>query len=209
MTRCLDTRAFYVSASPCPSRCRMGCVIRPRSSLATRPYLRRRTDRRADVEDVDGDGRILSMHPGRQRQLRAAHRAAPDGAARARKWASSTTASCRGTVRNYDGFPAQRSAKIARAGPQPQPRRLASGVPNKWGLGLPHLRTGGACGGALHHQPYQHFAGGVTFRTWSGVLLRHMPITGFEKMAPEDLWVLPGPGQKGHRAHGLRHHQHL
>ena len=44
---------------------------------------------------------------------------------------------------------------------------------------------------------HTNITGGVTFRTWSGVLLRHFASQPDSEMAPEDLWVYQAQGRKG------------
>ena len=88
VTRCLDTRAFYVDPALNPDGAELALADRPRFVRSSvRPYPRPTSRTASYEEDIDGDGRILMMRvAGPERRLEAASgRAAPDGPARARR----------------------------------------------------------------------------------------------------------------------------
>ncbi len=89
VTRCLDTRAFYICPRMNPDGAEWAMQDPPkiiRSSTRPYPYDEEPVEG-LDTGDVDGDGRILvDAHPGRQRQLEVPPRpATPDGGARANR----------------------------------------------------------------------------------------------------------------------------
>jgi murein tripeptide amidase MpaA len=206
-TRCLDTRAFYVVPRMNPDGPERYFAESPRFLRSSaRPYpcdeepiegLRR--------EDVDADGRILTMrvpdpngswraHPADSRLL---VRREPDegGGAYYRLLPE-------GTLENWDGvtlavqankegldlnrnFPAEWRQEFEQHGAGPFP------------TSEPEVRTvvGFICG-------HPNITGGVTFHTYAGVLLRPYGTRNDEAFPAEDLWTFQKIGDKGHEITG-------
>ena len=56
---------------------------------------------------------------------------------------------------------------------------------------------------------HPNITGGISFHTWSGVLLRPFEHQSDDEMHAEDLWVYQATGPQGHRAHRLSAHLRL
>ncbi len=202
VTRCLDTRVLYVAPRVNPDGAELFFADRPRFlRSSTRPYpydeeplegLKR--------EDVDGDGRFLQMriadpngpwkpHPEEPRLLIRReptdvegpfYRLLPEG-----------------MLENWDGV----TIKV-----QPNRERLDlnRNFPAHWRL--EHEQSG--AGPYPTSEPevrnvvafmtsHPNITGGVTFHTYSGVLLRPYGTQSDESFPAEDLWTFQKIGEKG------------
>ncbi len=202
ITRCLDSRAFYVCPRINPDGAEWAMRDTPRiirSSTRPYPYDEDAIDG-LDVEDVDGDGRILSMrirddngnwkcHPDEPRLMVAReptevggtyYRILPEG-----------------RVRGYDGF----MLKVNR---NREGLDLNRNFPAGWRQEFEQLGAGPYPASEPEVRAIVHFishhpniTGGVCFHTWSGVLLRPFGSRPDEDMPAEDLWVYKAQGDKG------------
>ncbi|MFO1264983.1 MAG: M14 family metallopeptidase [Rhodoferax sp.] len=202
VTRCLDTRAFYICPRINPDGAEWALRDTPkiiRSSTRPYPYDEEPIDG-LDVEDVDGDGRILSMripdpngnwkcHPTEPRLMVPReptevggqyYRILPEG-----------------VVRNYDGF-------LLKVNRDREGLDLNRNFPGGWRQEFEQLGAGPYPTSEPEVRAVVHFithhtniTGGVTFHTWSGVLLRPFSGRPDAEMAPEDLWVYQAQGKKG------------
>ena len=166
VNRLLDTRTLYIVPRLNPDGAELALADRPRhirSSTRAYPYTEQPVDG-LTVEDIDGDGRILTMrvpdphggykkHAGDPRLMvaREARRAwrrvlppHPRGLHQAARWP------------DREGQPRPRGA-----GPEPQlPRRMAPGVPAGRRGPLPNERARGAGHGRVHHGSPEYRRGG-------------------------------------------------
>ncbi len=202
VTRCLDTRAFYVCPRINPDGAEWAMRDTPkiiRSSTRPYPYDEEPVDG-LDVEDVDGDGRILSMriadangnwkcHPDDPRLMVARepteaggryYRVLPEG-----------------RVRDYDGF----MFKVNR---NREGLDLNRNFPAGWRQEFEQVGAGPYPASEPEVRAVVHFithhaniTGGVCFHTWSGVLLRPFGSRPDDEMPAEDLWVYQAQGAKG------------
>jgi murein tripeptide amidase MpaA len=194
ITRLLDTRAVYVCPRLNPDGAELALADRPRhirSSVRPYPWDEAPVDG-LTVEDVDGDGRVLSMripdphgaykkHPAEPRLLVARepgehggeyYRVLPEG-----------------TLKNFDGlmvtvnrdregldlnrnFPSQWRQEFEQLGAGPYP------------ASEPEVR---AMVDFVAHRP--NIGAAVSFHTHSGVILRPMGTQPDDEMIPEDLWT--------------------
>lgn len=202
ITRCLDTRAFYVCPRVNPDGAEWALADKPkfvRSSTRPYPYdeeplggLKR--------EDVDGDGRILTMRipdpngpwkvcPEEPRLLVRREPAETGG--------QYYRLLVEGTIENYDGA-------LIRFRPRKQRLDLNRNFPFSWRQeheqrGAGPYPTSESEVRALTHFVTGHpnITGGVTFHTFSGVLLRPYSDKGDDALPSEDLWTYQKIGQKG------------
>jgi murein tripeptide amidase MpaA len=202
ITRCLDTRAFYICPRMNPDGAEWAMRDSPkiiRSSTRPYPYDEEPVDG-LDIEDIDGDGRILSMripdangnwkcHPTETRLMIPRepteyggqyYRMLPEG-----------------RMNDYDGF----TVKVNK---DKQGLDLNRNFPAGWrqefeqfGAG-PYPTSEPEVRSVVHfmaHHP--NITGGLTFHTWSGVLLRPSGTSPDEDMPAEDLWEYKRQGVKG------------
>jgi murein tripeptide amidase MpaA len=202
ITRALDTRAFYVCPRINPDGAEWALADRPRfirSSTRPWPYDEEELEG-LDVEDVDGDGRILQMRLADPNGLWKAHPADPRLMVRrdpAETGGTYYRVLPEGRIRGWDGF----TLNVKK---RPQGLDLNRNFPASWrqefeqpGAGPyptsePEIRA--VVDFVVRHR---NLTGGTTFHTWSGVLLRpfeHLPDT---EMHAEDLWVYEAVGRKG------------
>jgi murein tripeptide amidase MpaA len=184
VTRCLDTRTFYIVPRLNPDGAELALADKPRFVRSSvRPYPRLDEQDGLYEEDVDGDGRILMMrlvdsngawkaHPDEPRLMvpREADEAPDDGTFYRLLW--------EGTIRNYDGV----TIKIA---PPLEGLDLNRNFPIEWApegeqpgagpfpLSEPETRAYGA---AIVARP--NITGHIAYHTFSGVHLR--PYAGYD-----------------------------
>lgn len=207
ITHLIDTRCFYLAPRLCPDGAELALADRPRhirSSTRRYPFDEEALDGMS-IEDVDGDGRILSMriadphggwkpHPEDPRVMipRAPgeyggryYRILPEGRLRHDQG---------------DGFAIN---------PDPEGLDLNRNFPTGWrqeyqqpGAGPfpvsePEVR-------AVVDFIVQHpnIGAAVSFHTHSGVILRPMGTEPDEKMIPEDLWMIKRLSEEGTRHTG-------
>ena len=211
ITRCLDTRVMYICPRINPDGAEW--AMRPleeggpkivRSSTRAYPYDEEHVEG-MDIEDVNGDGRILSMrikddngnwktHPDEPRLMIPRgpteyggiyYRMLPEG-----------------TIRNYDGV----SIKVNK---DKQGLDLNRNFPAGWrqeheqfGAG-PYPTSEPEVRAVVHFITHHaNITGGLSFHTWSGVLLRPFATMADEEMPPEDLWTYKKQGEEGTRITG-------
>ena len=211
ITRCLDTRVMYICPRINPDGAEW--AMRPvgeggpkiiRSSTRPYPYEEEHIDG-LDIEDVDGDGRILSMrikdangnwktHPDEPRLMiprgpteygGTYYRMLPEG-----------------SMRNYDGV----SIKVNK---DKQGLDLNRNFPSGWrqeheqfGAG-PYPTSEPEVRAVVHFiTHHQNITGGLSFHTWSGVLLRPFATMSDDEMPPEDLWTYKKQGDVGAKMTG-------
>jgi len=202
VTRVLDTRAFYVCPRVNPDGAELFLCDRPRYlRSSTRPYpwdedplegLRR--------EDLDGDGRVLNMriadpngawkpHPEEPRLLVRRDPAETGG--------TYYRLLPEGVIDNYDGL----TISIQRI---KEGLDLNRNFPGHWRQ--EHEQTG--AGPFPTSEPevramvafitcHPNITGGVTFHTYSGVLLRPYGTQSDDAFPAEDLWTYEKIGRKG------------
>jgi murein tripeptide amidase MpaA len=202
VTRVLDTRAFYICPRVNPDGAELFLCDRPRYiRSSTRPYpwdeeavegLRR--------EDLDGDGRTLSMrvpdpngawkvHPGEPRLLIRRDPAETGG--------TYYRLLPEGVLENYDGvlIPLQRVKEgldLNRNFPAHWRQVHAQTGAGPYPTSEPEVR---AIVAFIASHP--NITGGVTFHTYSGVLLRPYGTEPDDAFPAEDLWTYQKIGRKG------------
>jgi murein tripeptide amidase MpaA len=202
ITHLLDTRVIYLCPRLNPDGAELALADRPRHiRSSTRPYpFEEQPVDGLTVEDVDGDGRILSMriadpnggwkaHPEQPRVLIARepgefggqyYRVMPEG-----------------TLRNFDGVNIQ-------VNPDNEGLDLNRNFPAYWRqeheqVGAGPYPTSEPEVRAMVSFITQHpnIGAAVSFHTHSGVILRPMGTQSDDDMIPEDLWLYQKMSAKG------------
>ncbi len=202
ITRLLDTRVMYICPRMNPDGAEWAMRDTPkiiRSSTRSYPFEEEAIDG-LDIEDVDGDGRILSMrikdangnwkcHPTEPRLMIAR---APDeyGGTYYRMLPE-------GTLRDYDGY----TVKVNK---DKQGLDLNRNFPAGWRQEFDQVGAGPYPTSEPEVRAVVHFithhaniTGGLTFHTWSGVLLRPFSTQADDEMPAEDLWTYKKQGERG------------
>ncbi|MFM7256472.1 MAG: M14 family metallopeptidase [Betaproteobacteria bacterium] len=207
VTHLIDTRCFYLAPRLCPDGAELALAERPRHiRSSTRRYpLEDEALEGLSVEDVDGDGRILSMriadphggwkpHPEDPRVMipRAPgeiggsyYRILPEGRLRHHRgqgFAMIPDAEGLDLNRNFPPGWRQEYQQLG-AGPYPASEPEVRAVLD---FVVQHPNIGAA----------------VSFHTHSGVILRPMGTEADEKMIPEDLWMIKRLSDEGARQTG-------
>ncbi len=206
ITRCLDSRTIYI----CPRMNPDGAEWAMRPAVEGGPKIIRSSTRTypfeddpiegLDIGDVDSDGRILSMriadangnwkcHPTEPRLMVARE---PDeyGGTYYRLMPE-------GTLRDYDGY----TVKVNR---DKQGLDLNRNFPAGWRQEFEQFGAGPYPTSEPEVRSVVHFithhnniCAGLSFHTWSGVLLRPFSTQPDEEMPAEDLWAYQKQGEKG------------
>lgn len=207
ITRCLDTRTIYICPRMNPDGAEWAMQDTPkiiRSSTRTYPFDEAPIEG-LDIEDIDGDGRILSMripdangnwkcHATEPRLMVARepdeyggnyYRLMPEG-----------------KLTNYDGY----TVKVNK---DKQGLDLNRNFPSGWrqefeqsGAG-PYPTSEPEVRAVVHFITHHtNICGGLSFHTWSGVLLRPFAMQPDDDMPAEDLWAYKKQGEKGEKMTG-------
>ena len=202
VTRCLDTRAFYVCPRVNPDGAEWALADVPKIiRSSTRPYPYDEEPSGGLVrEDIDGDGRILSMRiadPNGPWKL-----SKEDPRILVRRDPVETGGKYyrllpEGRVDQYDGSTIRLQARKERLD-------LNRNFPAYWRTENEQAGAGpfptsepeiAAVTGFIARHP--NITGAVAFHTYSGVLLRPYSNLADEQMAPEDLWTYQKIGKAG------------
>jgi len=202
VTRVLDSRVFYIVPRINPDGAEWALSDNPkyiRSSTRSYPFDEAPIEGMT-VEDVDGDGRILSMRIPDSNGLWKKH---PDDARlMVRREPTEVGGEYfrvlpEGTYANYDGH----TLKINR--PQ-QGLDLNRNFPSNWRQEFEQLGAGPYPTSEPEIRAVTDFVvkhnnicGGISFHTFSGVLLRPHAHLDDDEFVPEDLWVYKAIGRKG------------
>ena len=202
VTRCLDTRAFYVCPRVNPDGAEWALADVPRIiRSSTRPYPYDEEPVGGLIrEDIDGDGRILSMRiadPNGPWKL-----SKQDPRILVRRDPIETGGTYyrllpEGRVDQYDGSSIKLQARKERLD-------LNRNFPAYWRTENEQIGAGpfptsepeiAAVTGFIARHP--NITGAVAFHTYSGVLLRPYSNLADEQMTPEDLWTYQRIGAVG------------
>jgi hypothetical protein len=210
ITRCLDTRAFYVCPRVGPDGAELYLADRPRFlRSSTRPYPSTEDTPGGLIrEDVDGDGRILTMRipdpngawkvcPEEPRLIVARDPAETGGTYFRLLW--------EGRIEDYDGW-------LLRLRKDREQLDLNRNFPLDWRQ--EHEQAGG--GPFPTSEPevravasfiagHRNITGGVTFHTWGGALLRPYSHRGDDAFPGKDLALYRKLGEKGKEFTGYMH----
>jgi len=211
VARCLATRAFYVCPRINPDGAEWALAERPklvRSSTWRYPYDEEPVEGLV-AEDIDGDGQILQMriadpngpwkkHPQEPRLLVRRDPTDPPGGEYYRVMTE-------GRIVNYDGV----SIALAGMSGSAQGLDLNRNFPAGWRQEYEQVGAGPyptsepevrAVVDFIVRHP--NIGAGVSFHTFSGVLLRPFGHQPDDRMPPEDLWVYQAVGRKGEELTG-------
>ena len=202
ITRALDTRAFYLCPRINPDGAEWALADHPKwIRSSTRPYPTGEEDLEGlTVQDVDGDGRILQMRIADPNGVWKAHPEEPRLMIR-REPAETGGTYYRivpeGTVEGYDGFTLHVKRPV-------HGLDLNRNFPASWRQEFEQLGAGPYPASEPEVRAVVDFVtrhpnitGGISFHTWSGVLLRPFEHQHDEEMHAEDLWVYQTTGRKG------------
>jgi murein tripeptide amidase MpaA len=202
VTRALDSRAFYICPRVNPDGPEWALADKPkfvRSSTRPYPYDEEALEG-LTVEDIDGDGRILQMRVADPNGLWKPHPQEPRMMIR-REPAEVGGAYYRllpeGSIEDYDGF----TLKVKK---HKQGLDLNRNYPAHWRQEFEQLGAGPyptsepeVRGQVAFLTSHLNVCGGVSFHTWSGVLLRPFDHSPDADMPAEDLWTYQKIGHKG------------
>jgi murein tripeptide amidase MpaA len=202
ITRALDSRAIYICPRMNPDGAEWAMRDTPkliRSSTRPYPYDEEPVEG-MDMEDLDGDGRVLMMRVPDPNGNWKCHTAEPRlMVARDPMEAGGSyyRVMPEGRLRDYDGF-------TVKVNPNKEGLDLNRNFPANWRQ--EHEQSG--AGPYPTSEPevravvqfitsHSNITGGITFHTWSGVLLRPFGSLPDDDMPAEDLWVYKQQGDKG------------
>ena len=200
--RCLDTRTFYICPRINPDGAEWALADTPKLiRSSTRPYPYDELAVGGLIrEDMDGDGRILSMRiadpdgpwkiSDQDPRLLVPREPAEQGGQYYRLLPE-------GRLEDYDGY-------LIHVQPVKEGLDLNRNFPAEWrneaeqkGAG-PYPASEPEVRAVVHFiTDHPNLCGGVAFHTYSGVLLRPLSYRDDNELAPEDLWVFRKLGDKG------------
>jgi murein tripeptide amidase MpaA len=202
ITRCLDTRAFYICPRVNPDGAEWTLADKPKIvRSSTRPYPYNEDPLGGLVnEDIDGDGRMLQMRVVDPNGPWKAHPDEPRLLIRRDPTETGGTyyrVFPEGHIENYDGVSIY-----------PQPRKegldLNRNFPNEWRQDYQQFGAGPypTSEPEVHAlvefiSRHRNITGGITFHTYSGVLLRPYGTKSDDALPAEDLWTFKKIGEKG------------
>jgi murein tripeptide amidase MpaA len=210
VTRCLDTRVFYICPRVNPDGAEMALADKPRLiRSSTRPYpFDEEPLPGLEQADVDGDGRMLQM---RIEDPNGPWKAHPDEPRLLVRRDPTETGGTyyrvlrEGIIEDYDGVTIK-------------PRRIKEGLdlnrnfPSNWrqeheqrGAGVYPTSEPEVHAIVEYIARHQNITGGAAFHTWSGVLLRPYGTQPDENFPAEDLWTYQKIGEKGTEITGYPH----
>jgi murein tripeptide amidase MpaA len=202
ITRCLDTRAFYICPRVNPDGAEWALADEPKLiRSSTRPYPYDEEPLGGLVmEDIDGDGRMLMM---RIPDPNGAWKASPDVPRLLVRREPTETGEQyyrllpEGRLEDYDGV-------LINIQPKKERLDLNRNFPANWRQeheqeGAGPYPTSETEARALTQFVAEHpnITGGVAFHTYSGVLLRPYDDRDDEAFPAEDLWTFQKIGEKG------------
>ncbi len=210
ITTALDTRAFYIVPRVNPDGAEWALAKRPkliRSVTRPYPYDEDRVEGLLWGEDINGDGRILSM---RVLDPNGTWKAHPDDPRLLIRRDPVETGGTyyrvlpEGLVKNYDG------ATIPVKGPK-EGLDLNRNFPVNWrpendqhGAGPYPLSESESVHLAEFIVKHPNITGSVSFHTFSAVILRPYDDRSDDDMPAEDLWTYKKIGEKGTKITGYR-----
>ena len=202
VTTCLDTRAFYIVPRVNPDGAEWALADIPRfirSSTRPYPYDEEPVEGLLE-EDIDGDGRILTMRIPDPNGAWKAHPDDPRLMIRrdpVERGGSYYRLLPEGSLRNYDGTTIQ-------AKPPSEGLDLNRNFPVGWRQENEQLGAGPYPTSEPESRNLVDFivrhpnlTGVVTFHTYSGVILRPYDDRADDEMPAEDLWTYKKIGEKG------------
>jgi murein tripeptide amidase MpaA len=202
ITRCLDTRAFYICPRLNPDGAEWALADKPkiiRSSTRPYPYDEEPLGG-LEAEDVDGDGRMLFMRIPDPNGAWKAYPYAPRLLVRRDPTESGGTyyrVLPEGFIKDFDGV-------LIQARPRKQQLDLNRNFPSNWrqeneqrGAGPFPTSEPEVHAAVQFIVDHPNITGGLTFHTFSGVLLRPYGTQPDDQMPAEDLWTFQKIGQKG------------
>jgi murein tripeptide amidase MpaA len=207
VTRALDTRAFYLCPRVNPDGPEWALADKPRFvRSSTRPYpYDEDTIEGLTIEDIDGNGRVLQMRIADPNGLWKPHPQEPRMMVRREPTevgGSYFRLLPEGTIKDYDGF----TLKVKKPA---QGLDLNRNYPAHWRQEFEQLGAGPYPTSEPEVRAQVEFltshlniCGGVSFHTWSGVLLRPFDHSPDTDMDAEDLWTYQKIGQKGTESTG-------
>ncbi len=202
VTRCLDTRVMYICPRINPDGAEWALADTPRIiRSSTRPYPHDEEQIEGlDIGDVDGDGRILSMRikdpngPWKQHPKEPRLMIPRDPTEAGGKYYRMLP---EGTLTNYDGL----TVKVNK---DKQGIDLNRNFPAGWRQEFEQLGAGPYPVSEPEVRAVVDFitkhtniGAGLSFHTWSGVLLRPFSTMSDDEMPAEDLWAYKKVGEKG------------
>lgn len=202
ITRCLDTRAFYICPRINPDGAEWALADKPKIiRSSTRPYPYHEEPLGGlDEEDIDGDGRVLQMRIADPNGQWKTHE--DDPRLMVRRDPTETGGQYyrvlpEGLIKDFDGVTIQIQ-------PRKQNLDLNRNFPAHWRQ--EHEQQG--AGPFPTSEPeiravvrfitsHLNITGAITFHTFSGVLLRPYGTQSDDTFPAEDLWAFQKIGQKG------------
>jgi len=202
ITRCLDTRTFYICPRVNPDGAEWALADKPkiiRSSTRPYPYDEDPIDGLV-MEDVDGDGRMLMM---RMPDPNGAWKVCPEEPRLLVRRDPTETGGeyyrlfREGRIESYDGVtieaqPIKEGLDLNRNFPPNWRQEHEQDGAGPFPTSEPEVRAM-----AQFIASHRNITGGVAFHTMSGVLLRPYGDQPDEALPPEDLWTYEKIGAKG------------